>query len=53
MQTIKVHDKKIALVLNKAEAKAILYRLQNGNGTKRSKSDRQAEVKLLVAMGEI
>jgi hypothetical protein len=52
-KTIKVHDKAIVLVLNKAEAKAIKYRLQHRNGVRRTKPEIRAELKLLNELGEI
>ena len=45
-KTFKVHDKAIVLVLNKAEARAIKFRLEQHTGIKKSKVLQVAEEKL-------
>jgi hypothetical protein len=53
MQTIKVHDNAIVLVLNKSEAKALKLRLNQHTRAKKSKALVSAEEKLLVELGEL
>lgn len=53
MQTYRVHDKAVVLVLTKQEAKALKSRLECHIGVRKTKVFEKVETKLAVAMGEI
>ena len=53
MKTIRVHDKAVVLILNKAEARALKQRLSFHTGIRKPKPLEKAEEKLLIELEKI